>query len=200
MMRNTLFGVAMLGTALAGTNSASAATTFYDQVKSGTPHEYLKDSNGNPLIDDKEYYIQPYDNPEGKLDIFIQQNGDIPWVTATGHKMKVQLLPNGRIELDSSSVSYNHYAGRYGGYDDEGPLWGRLYANDKLRLLNPYRLYLQPEGSAEWRILDHNEGNYYRINSPTDFKDLEYAGMNNYIKLAGNNGSTSLQWRFVPAE
>lgn len=203
MIKNTLFGVAMVGTILAGTNSVSAATSFNHDVKSGTPHTSLKDSNGNPLIDDKKYYIQPYDNPEGKLDISIKRQDDASlWVTTTGHKMTVQILSNERISLESSSVSYNK--GEHEGYDDKGPLWGRLTAypySSLVDLNNPYTTFKwRDPHSIEWRILDRTEGNYYRINSPMNFKDLQYTGMNNSIRAEYTSKSTSLLWRFVPAE
>ncbi|OUB23764.1 hypothetical protein CN980_26670 [Bacillus cereus] len=52
MMKNILFGVAMLGTTLAGTNSASAATL-----------NDLKDANGNPVETGKKYYMESYAFP-----------------------------------------------------------------------------------------------------------------------------------------
>ncbi|PEA00898.1 hypothetical protein CON37_31015 [Bacillus cereus] len=215
-----------MGVLVSGGNAASADTSFFGGVvESGTAHLNLKDSNGNPLIDDKEYYIQPYENPEAKLDIFIQQNGDIPWTTTTGHKMKVKLggTYGPYVDLESSSVSYTPSTTLKGArgpeYNsvciDRGPVRGLLGVKlewrtrtQDLMLMNPYNVCSGGRYDYSWKIENSKYQNYYSINrSGGGNTSLEYRGLNDYIKLKDTPSnirldeiSDSLQWRFVPAD
>ncbi|PEA01764.1 hypothetical protein CON37_26085 [Bacillus cereus] len=184
-----------------------------DGIENGVSHPSLKDSNGNQLINNKEYYIQPYENPEAKLDIFIQQNGDYPWTPAKGPKMKVKFANDPTtpyVAIESSSVSYTYQ----GEGIDKGPVWGLLGArltgaSTQLGLKNLYKFAGIDDYDYTWRIEGSKYPNYYSVSlSGRSASYLEYQGLNNYVYLKHtsdylfnpNAMPDSLQWTFVPAE
>ncbi|OUB02146.1 hypothetical protein BK704_20930 [[Bacillus thuringiensis] serovar konkukian] len=191
VIRKTVVGFALLaGIVVAGVNPASAEE-----------HPFLKDSNGEPVQDDRYYYMETYEFP-GQT--FVYDMRYAPEFYSSGHSVKLGSSSGKRISFnwhgdgDVATISTEErYLFQAAGYEHPQRL-GKKPGTDEVQLRFSNGI------GEEWVVTKSSEGNYFSLQNAEDHmvgnqKFLSYSNSGEWLNVSDSTMDSKKMWRLTRA-
>ncbi|PEA06506.1 hypothetical protein [Bacillus cereus] len=176
-MRNTLFVVAMLGTVLVGTNSASAAT--------------VNDSTGNPLKYGKYYYMEGLNYPGKGITYGSWNLGKWAYLDPAQRGQAIKIEPRYDAAHNGDDVQENHTVAIQMDTTNPQSSYLRIHGTYNGIQLGNYSL-----STSLWSIQKSPDG-FVTFRNKESYKYMEYTEPNAWLDATQFELTGFNKWRLI---
>ncbi|PEA06364.1 hypothetical protein, partial [Bacillus cereus] len=168
---------------------------------SAEEHPFLKDSNGDPVQDERYYYMEPYEFP-GQT--FVYDMRYAPEYYSSGHSVKLGSSAGKRISFKWYGDGAVATLSTEGSYRFQGNGYAYTQRLGKTPDTDEVQLRFSNGIGEQWVVTNSSEGNYFSLQNAEDHmagnqKFLSYSNLGEWLNVEQPTMDSKKMWRLTRA-